>query len=94
MLTNGIGLELLEFVLFIHRSVERVDICIYCCSSEKGFFLYFVMLGMWRLYGTKLVGRAGGIAQSVWGICFAGWMHGERRALACFFGSCMPYIAI
>ena len=68
MLTNRIGLELLEFVLFIHRGFERVDICIYCCSSEKGFFLHVAMLGMWRLYGTKLVGRAGGVAQSMWGI--------------------------
>ena len=53
MLTDGIGLELLEFVLFIHRGVERVDIYIYC-SSEKGFFLHVVMLWMWRLYGTSL----------------------------------------
>lgn len=79
MLTNGIEMELLEFVLFIHRGVERVDICIYCCSSEKGYFLDVAMLGMWRLYGIKLVGRAGGVAQSVWGICFAGCMgNGER----------------
>ena len=46
-------MELLEFVLFIHRGAERVDIYIYC-SSEKGFFLHVVMLGMWRLYGTSL----------------------------------------
>ena len=64
MLTNGIVLELLEFVLFIHRGIERVNIYIYC-SSEKGFFLHVVMLGMWRLYGTKLIGRAGGVAQGV-----------------------------
>ena len=77
MLTNRIGLELLEFVIFTHRGFERVDICIYCCSSEKGFFLHVAMLGMWRLYGTKLVGRAGGVAQSMWGIYSTGWMYGE-----------------